>query len=222
MEQDSVRRKLLEHVACTSLAFEQERVIVAVDGVDGSGKTTFADELAVVMEAAGLSVIRASVDGFHHPREVRYLRGKDSPEGYFLDSYDYDTFKRDLLLPFRSGARIVQTARFDHRNNREVTSAFAELDTRSVLVIDGIFLHRDELADCWDLSIFLDVPFAGSYARMAARDGSNPDPHAPGNHRYLEGQKLYLQRCNPLGRATILIDNADLNVPRISREKPVG
>ena len=222
MEQDSVRKKLLEHLARARLAFGQERMIVAVDGVDGSGKTTFADELAVVLKTTGQSVIRASVDGFHHPRGVRYLRGKDSPEGYFFDSYDYDIFKRDLLLPFRSGAGIVQTARFDHRNNREVTSAFAEPDTRSVLVIDGIFLHRDELADCWDLSIFLDVPFAVSYARMAARDGSNPDPHAPENHRYLEGQRLYLQRCNPGDRAMILIDNADLNAPRISREKPVG
>lgn len=222
MEQVSVRGQLLEHVARASLGFAQERVIVAVDGVDGSGKTTFADELAAVMKTAGHSVIRASVDGFHHPREVRYLRGKDSPEGYFLDSYDYDTLKRDLLLPFRSGARAIQTARFDHRNNCEVTSAFAAPDARSILLIDGIFLHRDELADCWDLSVFLDVPFAVSYGRMAARDGSNPDPDDPGNRRYLEGQRLYLRRCNPGDRATILIDNADLRSPRISREQPAG
>jgi uridine kinase len=66
-------------------------------------------------------------------------------------------------------------------------SAVAEPDVRSVLLIDGIFLHRDELISCWDLSVFLDVSFVISYMRMAARDGSNPDPDAPEHHRYLEG-----------------------------------
>ena len=47
------------------------------------------------------------------------------------------------------------------------------------MVIDGIFLHRDELVEAWDYSIFLDVPFKLSVARMAARDGSAPDPAGP-------------------------------------------
>jgi len=46
----------------------------------------------------------------------------------------------------------------------------------TVLVLDGLFLHRDELVGVWDLSVFLQAPFAVSVARMAARDGSNPDP----------------------------------------------
>jgi uridine kinase len=100
-------------------------------------------------------------------------------------------------------------------------SAFAEPDIRSVLLIDGIFLHRDELVSCWDLSVFLDVPFDISYVRMAARDGSNPDPDAPENHRYLQGQRIYLRQCNPSDRATILVDNTDLKAPRILWEKPI-
>jgi len=44
------------------------RAIVATDGVDGSGKTTFADALALPISRRGRAVIRASVDGFHNPR----------------------------------------------------------------------------------------------------------------------------------------------------------
>nr|WP_255626693.1 uridine kinase [Phyllobacterium sp. KW56] len=191
-----------------------DRIVVAIDGVDGAGKTTFADELATVIRALGQPVIQASIDGFHHPKDIRYLRGRNSPEGYFLDSYDYDMFRRDLLIPFRTGAHIVQTAGFNHRTNQKV-SAVAKPYQRSILLVDGIFLHRNELIDCWDLSLFLDVPFVISYSRMAARDGSNVDPFAPENARYLEGQRMYLRQCNPRDRATILIDNADFKAPRI-------
>jgi uridine kinase len=70
-----------------------------VDGIDGAGKTTFADELAAVLRDRGHAVIRALVDGFHNPREVRYRRGRRSAVGYYLDSFDYDRLRRVLLDP---------------------------------------------------------------------------------------------------------------------------
>lgn len=78
----------------------------------------------------------------------------------------------------------------------------------AVLLFDGVFLHRDELKDLWDFSIFLSVPFSISYARMAARDGSKSDPTAPENRRYYEGQMIYLQSCQPQTRASIVVDNS--------------
>jgi uridine kinase len=218
MKQETIRQNLLHQLARKSLSIARDRAIIAIDGVDGSGKTTLADELSVVIAAFGRNVVRASIDGFHHPRERRYLRGRDSPEGYFLDSYDYDEFKQNLLLPFHAGARFVKTAHFDHRVDRQVTRSSSQLQPKSTLVIDGIFLHRDELVDSWDMSVFLEVPFSISYQRMAARDGSNPDPHAPANRRYLRGQRLYMRLCNPQERADVLVDNADLEAPRILRE----
>lgn len=80
--------------------------------------------------------------------------------------------------------------------------------------MDGIFLQRDELRSCWDLAVFLDVPFEVSVARMAARDGSNPDPTHPSQARYVEGQRIYLRTCDPRERADVVVDNADLGRPR--------
>jgi hypothetical protein len=40
-------------------------VRVAIDGVDGVGKTTLADELVAPLQLLGRDVIRASIDGFH-------------------------------------------------------------------------------------------------------------------------------------------------------------
>ena len=89
---------------------------VAIDGVDAAGKTTLANELAGPFEARGRHVIRASTDGFHNPHEVRYRRGPESPEGYYLDSFDYETLRASLLEPLGPGGDLrYRTASFDYR-----------------------------------------------------------------------------------------------------------
>ena len=83
------------------------------------------------------------------------------------------------------------------------------------MVIDGIFLHRDELVEAWDYSVFLDVPFEVPVARMAARDGSSPGPANPSVARYVDGQRMYLRACRPWERATVVIDNSQPEFPRL-------
>jgi uridine kinase len=192
---------------------------VAIDGVDGVGKSSFADELAGVMEARGGSVVRASVDGFHHPRAIRYRRGRTSSEGFYLDSYRYDDLDRLLLRPFGPGGdRRYRRAIYDVEAEEGLDLPEETAPAGSVLVLDGIFLHRPELRDRWDLSIFLDAPFDVTVPRGAQRGAGSPDPRAPSNRRYVEGQRLYLARCRPRERATLVIDNTDLDHPRIVRD----
>lgn len=191
---------------------------VGIDGVDGAGKTTLADALGIALGERGHAVIRASVDGFHNPRAVRYWLGKDSPEGFYRDSYQLELLRSVLLDPLSpGGAGIYRSAMFDVRTDASVEVPERIAIEPSILVFDGIFLHRPELREYWDLSIFLDMPFAVSYARMAKRDGSDPDPAAPSNRRYFEGQKLYFAECQPHERADVLVDYADLDDPRIVR-----
>lgn len=72
---------------------------MAVDGVDGAWKTTFADALAETLRERHREVIRVSVDDFHHVRAIRYRRGRDSAEGFWLDSFNYSRLRADVLDP---------------------------------------------------------------------------------------------------------------------------
>ena len=195
------------------------RCIVAVDGVDGAGKTTFANALVPYTRAGGRTVIRASVDGFHNPRAVRYRRGRFDAQGFFEDSYDYASLRRYLLEPFLAGATNLHTARFDHATDQTVDCTQPCDGKQCVLLFDGIFLHRPELREFWACSIFLDVPFDTTFARMASRDGTPADPDEDRNRRYLMGQRLYLAQCRPAELATFVVDNCDFYQPRITRNR---
>jgi len=191
-------------------------VRVAIDGVDGVGKTTLANQLVEPVRRHGLPVIRASVDGFHNPRSVRYRLGRSSPQGYFRDSFNHAALTSVLLGPLGpGGSRRYRRAVFDYRTDSEVATPFETVDPHAVLLFDGVFLHRPELLPYWDLSIFLDAPFEVTLARVAGRDGSSPDVKAIENRRYVEGQKLYLQTCDPRRAATIVIDNENLASPEV-------
>lgn len=213
------RDKLIGTVAAAVLALPATGVRrVGVDGVDGVGKTVFADELAGHLAGTGHPVLRAGVDGFHRPRQQRHARGARSPEGFYLDSYDYPALRRVLLDPLGpGGSREYRTAVFDHRADAPVDIPSRRAPDGAVLVFDGIFLHRPELRDCWDLSVFLDAPLDVTVARCAARDGSRADPADPVNRRYVDGQARYLAQCRPRERATMVVDNTDLAAPALLR-----
>lgn len=77
----AARRRLLAAIA-DRVPTPPRCVRVAVDGVDGVGKSTFAAELAAALRQLGRPVVQVSADGFLHRRAVRHARGRDSPDGF--------------------------------------------------------------------------------------------------------------------------------------------
>ena len=207
---DETRGALLEQLADDLLsAHPRGRALVAIDGVDGAGKTTFADAWAGVLRARGVHVLRATVDDFLRPRVERYARGRDSAEGYYRDSIDVAALRAALVEPFRSGADSVALGVFDHEHDAPLEVRERSIPADAVLLIDGIFLHQPELRGLWNRSIWLDVPPEVRDARLTARDGEGS--LAP---RYSEGQYLYEKEANPRRAATIVVDNSDAANPR--------
>lgn len=192
-------------------------VLVAVDGVDGSGKTTFADRLAAAYDDAGLRAVTVHADDFLNPKSVRYRLGRSSPEGFFLDSIDLEALRAKVIDPVKNAEQLIIPRHFDHAADMPVAPEPTVIGPRSVVIVEGMFLHRDELQEVWDCSVFLDVPFEVSVGRMARRDGSHPDPAHVSNQRYVQGQKLYLSQCAPKERAGVVVDNSLVAPLRISR-----
>ena len=190
------------------------RIVVAIDGVDGAGKTVLARELVALIRP-WRAVVRASLDGFHRPAAERYARGRTA-QTFHADSYDLDAVAEQLVRPFRDGL-VWAAATFDFEADRPDVQLVGPALPDAVLLVDGIFLHRPELVALWDASVWVDAPLAVAVPRGNARFGrvepEDADPEAPRNARYVGGQRLYLAACAPNRRATSVLDNCDLARP---------
>ena len=220
------RDAVLNVVADRVCSVDCRRVLVGIDGRSGSGKSTFADELAAHLGQRGRSVIRSTTDSFHRPREERLARGTTSADGYYLDSHDLDRIATELLIPFRDGADQVLVAALDEPTNTACEET-ANVATDAVLVFDGLFLHRPEFAAAWDVSVYLDADERREAEWLQYLLADLPDYvleraveldrrlNTARWPRYRHGWDLYIGDAAPHSRATVVVDNNDFAHPRL-------
>ena len=197
-------------------------VIVGITGVDGSGKTTLSINLAEALLAIGVPVCRISVDDFLHPREHRYRRGRQSPRGYYEDSVDYEAIIEDAIRPafIAEGASIrCKTKHFDLIGNKKV-NVFEDLAENSCLLIEGIFLFRQEITPFLHIKIFVHADFEAVLNRVMTRDrmalGDEAAVRSQYEKKYIPGQRLYLSEAKPADISDIVIENSDYHRPTVT------
>lgn len=73
-----------------------------------------------------------------------------------------------------------------------------------MVIIEGIFLLRDEWKNCYDYIVFLDCPKEMRYARVIQRDTYIGDIDERVNKytkRYWPAEEYYLEKQKPMERA---------------------
>jgi uridine kinase len=185
---DLTRREVLARLVAEIVALEPP-ARVAIDGPDAAGKTTLAGELEALIAGSGRSVSRVAADEFLRPREERYRRGRDSPEGYYADSFDHASL----------GAAVERA--------------------EGIVLVDGIFLQRPELAGLWSFRVFVAVSEEVSLRRGVERDVALHPSLAEADRlyrtRYLAGQRLYEAEAGPRDQADAVLWNDDPASPRL-------
>lgn len=195
-------------------------VRVAVDGITASGKSTLACELTAAVAGRGRPAIHLTMDGFHNRRAHRHRQGRMSATGYYEDAYDFPAFAREVLRPLGPGGdRRYRTAVIDLDTDATVDEAPIEASSDAVLIVDGSFLQRPDLAPHWDRTIFVNTSFALARARGIRRDadafGSAAKAEQAFDLRYHAAARRYLEAVRPERCASIVFDNDDPTAPAL-------
>jgi uridine kinase len=190
------------------------RAVVAVDGPTGAGTRAFADDLADEFRRRNISVFRASIEDFHRSRMERERAGWLSPRAHYEDSYDYSLLRRILLDPFHTaGSTGFVLAGFDEKRDQPIHQPkWITAGRDAILIVDGAFLNRPELAGGWNFSFWLTTEPEVGLARFAAAGGEESDPDVLVRQRGAD--ELYIADADPANRASAIIDNTDPDQPR--------
>lgn len=137
----------------------QERVIVAIDGPCGSGKTTLAE---LLKQAYGCNVFH--MDDFFLRPEQRTPERYAEPGG----NVDRERFAEEVLVPLRAG-KTVRAQRFDCHTMTLKPAAAAEPTQLSV--VEGSYSLHPALRDAYTLSVFLKADEETQKRRIVQREG---------------------------------------------------
>ncbi len=218
-----MRKKIIEEIASVINKIELPHPVkVAIDGGGAAGKTTFADELVKPLQNLGRTVIRATIDGFHNPPEIRRRQGKLSPKGYLEDSYNYPSLKRYLLEPLGpSGNLEYKESVYNFRVSQPTNTKPKHAQQNSILIFEGIFLFNEFLFPYWDYKLFIDASFETTMQRAIVRDnklfGGEEKTIQLYKKRYIPGQKMYMQKYNPIKHSDIVLNNDDYKNPYVTK-----
>ena len=172
------------------------RLVIAVDGLDGSGKSRFAASLAAALSADGRPAALLHVDDFRRPTDFSAL-GPEAESALYYERY------------------------FDFVAVGDALSAWAEGPADdAVIILEGVMVLRAALPPGTPL-IVLEVSAAEARRRILGRDqakGRTPEEIAGRiDRRYFPAQARYRSDCDPLALADVIIDNEDWAHPRVVR-----
>jgi phosphoglycolate phosphatase-like HAD superfamily hydrolase/uridine kinase len=186
--------------------------VIGITGIDGSGKTTFAEALEKHLKENNIPTQVIHLDDFHNPKSIRY-DGNDQAYNYYNKSFDLKTIIEKLLAPIQKKNPIsLKLTTLDWQTDKYDNVTKYNVKPSTIVIFEGVFLFRKELAPYIDLKVFLDIPFEESKQRAAIRD-----PEAileKYDTKYLPAQQKYLTEYPPTKVAGIIIDNTNWEYPR--------
>jgi uridine kinase len=184
-------------------------LLVAVSGIDASGKGAIAAQIAAGFERAGLHVASIGLDPWHQPASVRFAQ--EDPGGTFYRSaFRFDELFERLIEPLRRNRSIVLEERLiDLATDAtyEHTFRFERVD---IILLEGIFLLRRDLRPRYDVSIWIDCPLEVALTRALRRNQEGKpavELQADYERIYFPAQRIHLALDQPAAHADLVLEN---------------
>ncbi|MBN2794252.1 MAG: hypothetical protein JXR88_02515 [Clostridia bacterium] len=138
----------------------KDKVIIAIDGYCGSGKSTLGN---LLREVYGCSLIK--MDDFYLPQDQKTEERLNEPGG----NVDYDRFKKEILIPL-SEDKTVMYQSFDCK--KQSLRSPITLERTPLVIVEGSYSMHPTLKAYYDLKIFLKVDSEIQIKRILDRNGS--------------------------------------------------
>ena len=135
--------------------YEQLRSIkrpfaVGINGIDCSGKTTFAKSVSKYFTYHKIDNHRLDIDNFNNPTIE-----SETYKAFVSGSWDEEDLNMyyELIINYSDAIRAVSESKKKY----------------SIVILEGIFIYKPQLVDLFDLKIYLDIDISLGRKRFAKR-----------------------------------------------------
>ena len=172
-----------------------DRLVVALDGMSCSGKTTFARALA---ERFSGSVVH--MDDFFLPRDRFSEEMQALPGG----NMDRDRFRGSVLEPLRAGGDF-DYAPFSCAQQALLPDKVTV--TGRLIVVEGAYALLPDWGPYCDLALFLQVSQEEQQGRLLLRNGARG--MVPFLTRWIPREEAYFAACDVRARCDAVVDGEE-------------
>ncbi|MGO5013739.1 kinase [Niallia sp. Sow4_A1] len=176
-----------------------KRVVVGVDGLSRSGKTTMVKKLEASLLERGLSVKVLHIDDYIVERNRRYHTGYEEWYEYYHLQWDVQALQEKLFKKLKNATEI-QLPTYNSQSDTQQIEIISLLHT-DLIIMEGVFLQRIEWRDFFDFILYLDCPKEIRFSRERKETQLNLDKF---KNRYWKAEDYYIEKECPKKRANIV------------------
>lgn len=170
--------------------------IIALDGLSGAGKTALVNQLKEILD----HIVIIHIDDHIVERSKRYDTGQEQWFEYYQLQWDTKYIKENLHQKIQQNASSLTLPFYQKEEDSHIEKTI-HLSNNSIVIIEGIFLLRDEWKSFYDYIIFLDCPKKIRVKRVLQRDkyiGDLEQILEKYNKRYWVAEEHYIKKIKPL------------------------
>ncbi len=187
----------------------QRSVLVAISGIDGSGKGHLTRLIVEQLCRTGLNSIHLNVDGWLNLPAKRF--SKEHPAQQFYDhAIRFEEMFQQLVLPLRKARSISLMADFTEETATSYRQHLYQYRDVDVIVLEGIYLLKEAFRSYFDLSFWIECSFETALERALQR-GQEQLPPAETIQAYetiyFPAQRIHFAKDNPRSAADFIIAN---------------
>lgn len=170
----------------------KERVIVALDGMSCSGKTTFAAQLAQKFSGSVVHMDDFFLGADRFTEQLQALPG---------GNMDRARFQAEVLSPLAAGVDFSY-APFSCKEQALLPDRTPV--TGRLIVVEGAYALLPAWGRYWDLSLFLQVSQEEQQGRLLLRNGARG--MVPFLKRWIPREETYFTACHVRNRCDEIVD----------------
>lgn len=149
-------------------------VLIAVSGIDGSGKSYISSKLVAELNLQGIQAVSINIDPWLTLPEQRF-NSNNPGKHFYHHAFMFEDLFQQLVLPLREKRSFYLKTTLTGQFGTPFTQVYDFQDV-DVIVLEGIFLLKRSLLHYYDYKLWVECSFETALERALQRNQEDLPP----------------------------------------------